>query len=73
MRDSSMKDVRGMGSLKERELLWKIKFILNFIKWKQWATIAVSGFALWCPLLLELGVSADEQVANQVTSASTPE
>ena len=39
---------------------------------KQWVTIAVSGLALGASLI-GVGVSADEQAANQVTSASTPE
>ena len=39
---------------------------------KQWVTIAVSGLALGASLI-GVGVSADEQATNQVTSASTPE
>ena len=49
----------------------KVHFKLHKVK-KQWVTIAVSGLALGASLI-GVGVSADEQAANQVTSASTPE
>ena len=49
----------------------KVHFKLHKVK-KQWVTIAVSGLALGASLV-GVGVSADEQAANQVTSASTPE
>ena len=49
----------------------KVHFKLHTVK-KQWVTIAVSGLALGASLI-GVGVSADEQAANQVTSASTPE
>ncbi|MDU6562371.1 MAG: KxYKxGKxW signal peptide domain-containing protein, partial [Streptococcus sp.] len=48
----------------------KVHFKLHKVK-KQWVTIAVSGLALGASLI-GVGVSADEQAANQVTSASTP-
>jgi len=68
-----MKDVR-MGSLKRKRGTFmenKVHFKLHKVK-KQWVTIAVSGLALGASLV-GVGVSADEQAANQVTSASTPE
>ena len=67
-----MKDVR-MGSLKGKGTFMenKVHFKLHKVK-KQWVTIAVSGLALGASLI-GVGVSADEQAANQVTSASTPE
>ena len=49
----------------------KVHFKLHKVK-KQWVTIAVSGLALGASLI-GVGVSADEQATNQVTSASTPE
>ena len=49
----------------------KVHFKLHKVK-KQWVTIAVSGLALGASLV-GVGVSADEQATNQVTSASTPE
>jgi len=49
----------------------KVHFKLHKVK-KQWVTIAVSGLALGASLI-GVSVSADEQAANQVTSASTPE
>uniref|UniRef100_UPI00259852BC KxYKxGKxW signal peptide domain-containing protein n=1 Tax=uncultured Streptococcus sp. TaxID=83427 RepID=UPI00259852BC len=49
----------------------KVHFKLHKVK-KQWVTIAVSGLALGASLI-GVGVSANEQAANQVTSASTPE
>ena len=49
----------------------KVHFKLHKVK-KQWVTIAVSGLALSASLI-GVGVSADEQAANQVTSANTPE
>ena len=49
----------------------KVHFKLHNVK-KQWVTIAVSGLAL-CASLIGVGVSADEQATNQITSASTPE
>mgnify|MGYP000900214658 FL=1 len=49
----------------------KVHFKLHKVK-KQWVTIAVSGLAL-CASLIGVGVSADEQATNQITSASTPE
>ena len=49
----------------------KVHFKLHKVK-KQWVTIAVSGLALGASLI-GVGVSADEQAANQVTSANTPE
>lgn len=49
----------------------KVHFKLHKVK-KQWVTIAVSGLALGASLI-GVGVSADEQAANQVTSSSTPE
>ncbi|MFR2209490.1 MAG: KxYKxGKxW signal peptide domain-containing protein, partial [Streptococcus salivarius] len=49
----------------------KVHFKLHKVK-KQWVTIAVSGLALGASLI-GVGVSADEQAANQVTSASTPD
>lgn len=68
-----MKDVR-MGSLKRKRGTFmenKVHFKLHKVK-KQWVTIAVSGLALGASLI-GVGVSADEQATNQVTSASTPE
>ena len=68
-----MKDVR-MGSLKRKRGTFmenKVHFKLHKVK-KQWVTIAVSGLALSASLV-GVGVSADEQATNQVTSASTPE
>ena len=49
----------------------KVHFKLHKVK-KQWVTIAVSGLALGASLI-GVGVSADEQATNQVTSANTPE
>lgn len=49
----------------------KVHFKLHKVK-KQWVTIAVPGLALSASLI-GVGISADEQAANQVTSASTPE
>mgnify|MGYP003087459146 CR=1 FL=1 len=68
-----MKDVR-MGALKRKRGTFmenKVHFKLHKVK-KQWVTIAVSGLALGASLI-GVSVSADEQAANQVTSASTPE
>ena len=49
----------------------KVHFKLHKVK-KQWVTIAVSGLALGASLI-GVGVSADEQATNQVTSANTSE
>lgn len=49
----------------------KVHFKLHKVK-KQWVTMAVSGLALGASLI-GATVSADEQAANQVTSANTPE
>ena len=68
-----MKDVRMVALKRKRGTFMenKVHFKLHKVK-KQWVTIAVSGLALGASLI-GVGVSADEQAANQVTSASTPE